>query len=167
LLTNRQGKLTSDQWKNMVMEPVVALLVLLLPGVFILGPRLVVIGRAMWMFALLLVVFVIVPVIWRAYRYARIPIRFDVLYLADSATPIWKFWQPPVMRTKAGELRSFTRRLAPNSPLNRSQPYLVYYFEDAGKYVLLSVAPANHPDADKWRPGTSFESRFLQRGGQR
>ncbi|MBI5666692.1 MAG: hypothetical protein HZC41_01680 [Chloroflexi bacterium] len=163
LLVNRHGKLTSEQWKDMVTEPLAALGLLLLPGIVILGPRL---GALLWggfaLVALGALLALGVALALRARRYARAPVHFAVLR-AVSSPPFWAFWQPLVFETEAGEPKHFGKRLAPYTRLRRDRQYLVYFLQEASTNVLLSLAPADHPDAALWQPSTHFQRRFEQR----
>lgn len=164
LLVNRQGRLTTDQWKDMVTEPLAVLGLLLVPGVFILGPRL---GAFIWGgFALVTVAAVIalaVSLVLRARRYARAPVHFAVLRAGAATPPFWAFWQPTVLYTETGEPLRFGKRLAPYTRLRRDLVYLVYFLQEDKTNVLLSLAPADHPDAELWQPSATFHSRFSQR----
>lgn len=164
LLTNRHGKLTSDQWKDMVTEPLAILLVLLMPLVIIAGPRLVAFTlRGIVIVLVAVVVLVILPLLFRARRYARAAVHVETLYAGDNPRPMLLFWRPLVLYTKAGNLIRFKKRLAPNVRLRPNHAYLAYYLRDAGEYVLLSIAPADHPDSDRWQPSSAFHERFARR----
>lgn len=166
LLTNRHGKLTPDQWKDMVTEPLVILLLLLAPAIIVLGPRLggfIARGWAVMLVAGLLVL--VVPLLFRARRYARAPLYFEQLYAGDNPALPLLFWRPQLLYTPNGEERRFRKRLAPSLRLRPNRAYIVYYLRDAGQLVLLSIAPADHPDAVRWQPSTAFHERFARRGG--
>jgi hypothetical protein len=166
LLTNRHGKLTGDQWKDMVTEPLVVLLLLLAPAIIILGPRIGALIARGWL-ALLVggLLVLVIPILFRARRYARAPIYFERLYAGDNPASNWLFWRPQVLSTESGEERRFKRRLAPALRLRPNHAYLVYYLRDAGQYVLLSMAPADHPESERWQPSTAFYERFGRRTG--
>jgi hypothetical protein len=165
LSSNRNGKLTTGQWKDMVTEPLVTLLVLAVPLMVILGPRLFVLTARGVGFAFLIVaLFVFVPMLFRARRYARAPVLFDILYAVGERSS-WMFWRPLIFRTEEGVEMRFTKRLAPGMRLKRGHPYFVYYLRDPGNLVLLSLVPADHPDADQWQPSPSFEVRRGHRAG--
>ena len=166
LLVNRHGKMTSDQWKDMVTEPLVTLLLLFVPVLFVLGPRVVMMGRMLWIGGFAVAILLFVPVIFRAYRYARMPLHFAELKAGDESPAAWKVWKAPILYTKAGQMVRFNKRLAPYSLLRRDKQYLVYYLKDSRNNILLSIAPADHPDAKSWQPSTAFEARFHQRGGK-
>ena len=164
LLENRNGKLTSEQWKDMVMEPLVTLLLLLAPAILILGPRLVVFGiRGWWLVMLATIIAVSLTTLFRARRYARARVHFRELEAGQSPRPFWMFWKPQVLYDDNGAPMSFHKRLAPYMALQPYERYLVYYIEDADERVLLSMAPADHPDADQWQPSETFQRRYQQR----
>jgi hypothetical protein len=167
LMTNRHGKLTSDQWKDMVTEPLIVLLLLLVPLILFLGPRLLMLTARgiifVWVIALIVV---FVPMLFRARRYARAAVYFDRLYAGDHPGPAFLFWRPTVLYTEDGTEIRFKRRLAPVSQLRPNRAYLVYYLRDASEYVLLSMAPADHPDSHQWQPSSAFHERFARRAGR-
>jgi hypothetical protein len=167
LLTNRHGKLTTDQWLDMVTEPLVVLLVLLPAIILILGPRIAVFSWAFWLAGLSMVAAVFIPAIMRARRYARAPVYFDTLFAGAGVVPFFRMWRPSVLHTASGETLRFSRRLAPHLPLDGNRAYHVYYLRDSGGLILLSIAPADHPEANQWKPSEEFEARFKRRGGRR
>lgn len=166
LITNRNGKLTSDQWMDLTTEPLVGLLLLLPPLILLFGSRVAIFKLAFWIVILLGLAALVAPAIFRARRYARAPVYFDTFYARSGAAPFWKFWRPPVLFTASGEERRFARRLAPYFPLRAGQPYHVYFLTDSEESTLLSIAPANHPDAGQWQPTEAFAVRLGRRGGR-
>lgn len=165
LLSNKNGKLTSDQWKEMVTEPIVTLLLLLVPGIMLLRSTLLafVVG-GLWMVGVAAVVGFAIMLFMRGRRYARLPVHFEVLYGGGEFRPFWMFWRGSVMYTDADKLVRFSRSLAPYFPVQNEQAYLVYYLKDGDRNVLLSAAPADHPDAVHWRPTGAFDERQNRRG---
>lgn len=164
LLTNRHGKLTSDQWKDMVTEPLVVLLLLLAPAIMILGPRLGGLIARGWLVMLIAVLLaLVVPILFRARRYARAPLYFEQLYAGDNRFSPFLFWRPLVLYTQSDEERRFQKRLAPFLRLRPNRAYIVYYLRDADQLVLLSIAPADHPEAAQWQPSAAFHERFARR----
>jgi hypothetical protein len=164
LLTNRHGKLTSDQWKDMVTEPLVVLLLLLAPAIMVLGPRMGALIARGWLVMLIGVLLaLVIPMLFRAQRYARAPIYFEQLYAGDNPAASLMFWRPQIFYTQSGDERRFKKRLAPSLRLRANHAYAVYYLRDADQLVLLSIAPADHPDAAKWQPSTAFHERFARR----
>ena len=164
LLTNRDGKLTTDQWKDMVTEPFIKLVILMIPlsTVFIMP-----IGRLAlrnwWLFVLIALVVIFVPMISRARRYARAPLQFATLYAGGYPRSWWMFWRPEVLYDENGKAYKFTKGLVPYTRLEANEAYTIYYLREPQHQILLSIAPAEHPDAPSWQP-TKF---FHQRQGQR
>ena len=165
LLTNRHGKLTTSQWKDMVTEPLGVLLLLLAPAIIILGPRLLHFATRFLVVGLVvLVLVVVIPMLFRARRYARAPVYFERLYGGDRPAARLLFWRPQVLYTGKGKAIAFKKRLAPSTRLRANHAYIVYYLREADHHVLLSLAPADHPDAEKWQPSASFHARQAKRG---
>lgn len=164
LLVNRHGKLTTDQWKDMVTEPLATLTLLFIPGAVILGPRL---GAFIWggfmMVTLAAIIALAVSLLLRARRYARAPVHFAILRAGDHIPPFWAYWRPTVLYAENGNATRFHKRLAPYTRLQRGQQYLVYFLQEDQANVLLSIAPADHPDADLWQPSAQFQSRLNRR----
>jgi hypothetical protein len=163
LLVNRHGKLATAQWKELVMEPVVGLLLLVLPALFILGPRLLAFAATGAWLGLALVAVLAVMLGLRARRYARLPLHAATLYTGASPRSGWAPWRADVLYTEAGEALRFRRWLAPRLRLRANRAYLVYYLREDTRCVLLSLAPADHPEAESWRPGPAFHDRHTRR----
>ena len=85
LLSNREGKLTGEQWKDMVSEPLVIVLLLAAPAIMVLGPRLLLGFRGFLFIAAVVLLVVMVPTLWRAFRYWRAPVHFAELYTRDQS----------------------------------------------------------------------------------
>ncbi len=167
LTMNRDGRLTSEQWKDLVTEPLVILLLVLAPIILILGPRLVALALRGWLLVVgVVLVVVVVPIIVRAWRYARVPVYFATLYAGDHPTYMGVFRRRLELYTADGEAVRFNKQLAPSIPLRRNRAYLVYYLRENDRPILLSFAPADHPDAERWKPSTSFHTRFAERTGR-
>jgi len=164
LMTNRDGKLTSAQWKDMVTEPFIKLMVLMIPmsAVFIMP-----IGRLAlrnwWLFVLIVLLVVFVPMISRARRYARAPLHFVTLYAGRSPRAWWMFWRPEVLYDEKGKAYKFAKGLTPYTGLDANEAYLVYYLQEPQQQLILSLAPAEHPDAASWQPTKYFHQRQGQR----
>lgn len=165
LQSNRNGVIATDQWLDLVTEPLVVLLLVVAPAMVILGPRFTAFAFSLRfpIVLLLALLAIVVPILIRARRYARAPIYFDVMYADENLAAPLMFWRPQRFETKAGETKRFTKRLSPPMYFRPGYPYLVYYLEDKGGSVLLSVAPADHADAEKWYPTRSFELRQQRR----
>ncbi|MBZ0295798.1 MAG: hypothetical protein K8L99_24785 [Anaerolineae bacterium] len=164
LRVNRDGKMTTDQWKDMVTEPLVILMLLMVPIVIFFGPRLIALSARGLIYVFFVVILVIgVPMLLRARRYARSPVRFDRLFSGSVPQPSWMSWRPTILYTSTGEPVKFKRRLAPYMALEPNSPYLVYYLNEPKENVLLSMAPAEHEKIEQWQPTKSFELRQAQR----
>jgi hypothetical protein len=164
LTTNRYGKLTNSQWLDMVTQPLMSLLVMLVPVAIVL-PRILAVGRILFVAAPLVLVGLAVLALARAYRYARAPIYFEEMRAPADSPPFWVFWRAVKLENEQGQTMRFGKRLAPTVTLQQDRTYLVYFLREPGDNVLLSLAPADHPDADAWRPTTVFARRLKQRGG--
>ncbi len=164
LLANRQGALTSAQWRELVFEPLITLLLLLVPAIIVLRSTLLafVVG-AFWLVGLAGVAAVALMIFFRARRYARIPLYHAVMTSDAETRFLWKFRGGNRFVTANEEVVRFTRRLAPAMPVQAGAPYLLYYLREGNTYTLLSLAPADHPNADAWKPSRSFEDRFRRR----
>jgi hypothetical protein len=166
LLTNRSGRLTANQWLDIVLQPLGAVLVLMIPfGVFML-PRLLLLLTRGWMFLLVLLAVIAATLVFRAFRYARAPVRFARLRAVTDAPPFWMFWRPLVMQDADGKEIRFTRRLAPRPIVQSDRSYIAYYLQDHKEHVLLSIAPADHPGSENWLPNQLFKTRAQRRGGE-
>lgn len=165
-MTNRDGRLTPDQWKQIVAEPLVTLMVLMIPGIFVLGPRLgaFIIGGS-WLIGLMVIAGLGLMLLLRAIRYARAPLHMGTFYAGEETGTWWMFWKPEVMYNESDKPVRFHKRLAPPLPTRPGGRYLVYYLKDADKNVLLSIAPADHADANRWQPTAAFQARFARRSG--
>jgi hypothetical protein len=164
LLANRSGRLTVGQWLDLIAQPLITLVVLSGAAFIVFGARMVALLRVWWILLPVIGLLVVLPVILRAYRYARAPIHFARLYGNPQAR--WVFWQQQTFHTDADELVAFRHRLAPRLPLKLNHEYLVYFLDEPSGKVLLSVAPADHEDADLWLPTRHFEARYERRTGQ-
>lgn len=164
LKQNRNGRLTTDQWKDMVTEPLMTLLFLMLPVVIFMGPRLMALSwRGLIIVLAIALIALFAPLIFRARRYARATVQFERLYAGDNPTPILLFWRPLELYTADGKPIRFKKRLAPYTLLHPNRSYLVYYLREPDHNVLLSLAPADHPEVDRWLPTTVFNTRQTQR----
>lgn len=167
LLTNRQGKLTSAQWREVVSEPLVTLLLLMVPGILILRSALVTLFvGGLWIIGAAALVGIGLMLALRARRYARVALDFAVLRAADERRPVWMWWRPHVFMHSNGEALRFRRSLAPSAGIQPGREYLVYYFTEASGKTLLSLGAVDHPDADHWRPSSYFEGRRQRRMSQ-
>lgn len=148
----------------MVTEPLVILMLLMAPLVLVLGPRLLAFtARGLIVLVVTVALMVLIPMIFRARRYARAPVQFAQLYASDNPISGFLFWRPLVFYTEGGEEIRFKKRLAPLIRLRPNRAYIVYYLEEPEHKVLLSFAPVEHPDAAHWQPSTNFYARQARR----
>lgn len=167
LFANRNGRLLPAQWIDLVIEPLVTALILVMVALPVFGARFVALFRASWWILLpTIIVLIAVPAIMRAYRYARAPIQFAHLYGTERAGRRWAFWRPLEFQSAGEEIVRFTKRLSPRPVLQQDREYLIYYLEDARGKVLLSCAPADHQDAELWQPSKQFGDRLSHRRGR-
>lgn len=167
LLANREGRMTSGQWLDLIAQPLIPLAVLLALSFVVFGRYMFTIAVDFWWVGVpLIVLLVFVPLILRAYRYARAPIQFARLYA--GVQPWWglRWRKPQVFYTAGDQPVKFPQRLAPRLPLRLDGEYLVYYLAEPQGNVLLSAAPADHEDADLWLPTRQFEARYERRTGR-
>lgn len=160
LQSNKYGKMTTNQWFDLVTQPIVSLMVLCLPlAIFLPQFSLFMIG---WMLALLAVISIGIFVM-RAYRYARAPIHFAHFNATSSAAALWNRLRPLHLLDEHEERIKFNQRLCPMPKLEGGRAYIAYYLKDDNVHILLSIAPANHPDSADWQPTKLFARRFEQR----
>jgi hypothetical protein len=167
LAANRDGRLTTSQWKDIVSEPLVTLLLLMVPGIILLRAKLLfmVVGGG-WLIGLAGIIVLMGVLLFRAGRYARAPLHTGAFRAGDQFRPFWMFWKAEIFYDEAGQPVRFYKRLAPHSRSRSGERYLIYYLKESGGNVLLSIAPADHPDASKWQPTPAFEARFARRNGR-
>jgi hypothetical protein len=163
LMTNRVGKLTPNQWMDIVTYPLVSLLVFMVPAGFVLLPFMVRMVFRMWVILPVLLLILAAVLVIRAFRYARKPVHFETLHARDGSTPMLMFWKPVWLMSEAGEKRRFTKWLAPRIALDRDRAYHVYYLKEQDDHILLSIVPADHPDSERWQPTSDFEQRLANR----
>jgi hypothetical protein len=167
LAANRDGKLTSNQWKEIVTEPLATLLLLLVPGIILLRARVFYfVAGGGWLIGLLALAILVGVILMRAGRYARAPIHVGVFRAGEQFRPFWMFWKAEIFYDETGRAVRFYKRLAPSATRKADEQYLIYYLKDREGQVLLSIAPAEHPDATGWQPSSAFQSRFVQRSGR-
>ncbi len=165
LQANRDGRLHVGQWIDLIVQPLLALALLTGAGFLVFGTRMLILfERAWWVLIPALLLLVFFPVTVRAYRYARAPIHFARLYA--GVQPLGG-WRSQVFYTAGDEQIVFKRRLAPRLPLQIEHEYLVYFLDEPNGKVLLSIAPADHEDADRWQPTKTFDVRYGKRTGSR
>src|SRR5664279_803091 len=144
LLANREGRLMTGQWLDLIVQPLVILGLLTAAAFVVFGDDMVALLADIWWIVLpLIALFILLPVTTRAYRYARTPIHFA--RLRAGVQPWWGVWKPLVFYTETDEPVIFRRRLAPRPLLKIDGEYLVYFLDEPQGKVLLSAAPSDHP----------------------
>jgi hypothetical protein len=165
---NRTGKLASDQWLNLVTAPLYTIILLSIPLIaFFMIFRLRVLLRlgAVNRFVIpLFLVAVLVMFLVRARRYARLPVRHGTFYGSDQSTFAWSQLRRRVtVYTEKGEPIMFSGFASSPPHLEPDTPYLMYFLEEPNQRVLLSFAPAEHPDIERWQPTDQFYARQKRR----
>lgn len=168
LLANRDGRLTPGQWGELIAQPLFILILLCGMGIAALGPRLLPLLRLWWLVLPIIALIIITPMILRAYRFARAPVKFTHL---NAGVQHWRafgktlnFYIPD--ETLEGKPVKFSGRLTSRLPLVTDVEYLIYYLDEPNGRVLLSTAPADHPDASLWKPTKNFEIRKERRAAR-
>ncbi len=162
LLANRDGRITPNQWLDLIIQPLIVVMVLFGVGFLVFGEyMLALFDDAWWLILPIIALLVFLPGILRAVRYARMPVHFA--RLEAGVQPWWGFWRPVVFYDAADHPVTFPRRLAPRPALRVSEPYIVYYLDEPQGKVLLSAAPAEHEDAESWLPTRNFDIRQERR----
>lgn len=165
LLVNRTGKLHSAQWRDLVTEPLVKMLLFMVPAIILLRSFLfTLLVGAWWMIGLALVVGLAGMLFLRAQRYARMPVQVATLEATTRPPPDWMFWRSWEFIDEAGQKHRFYKSL-PHEDLGVEvgKTYLVYYLQEADRTVLLSLVSSDHPDIGKWRPTSHFSDRLKRR----
>lgn len=152
LKRNREGRLSSRQWLQLITEPLTTLLLLSAPLILIAaryGPagRLIVIA--------LLGAFVLTMAM-RALRFARVKLCYRVLFV-DGPQSRWKLWRKTALASKSGEAITFDHRLSGRLRLEPDQALHTYYVEAGGRRILLTAVPKRHPDSELAEPSIHFE----------
>lgn len=160
IASNREGKLTSDQWLAAVFEPITPLLLILTPLIVVLAARS---GRTGVLFGLLLGV---AGTAWlavtRMVRYARLPLHYSVMTAVRDYRSTRLYGAPDFDNN--GEPVVFKRRYTPKFMMTKGTRYGVYWLLDGNNApVLLSLSPINHPNALSWKPTMDFEARRARR----
>ena len=163
LAANRSGKLTPGQWLDIVIYPAMTLLVLSIPLAVVALPFVLRLAMRLWLILPVLVVVFGSVFLMRGIRYARAPLHFAIFKARSNPVSVLMFWKSLTLYDEAGKNVPFKKLLAPRPILRPDQNYMVYYLKDHDEYILLSIAPADHPDAERWRPDGMFETRFQRR----
>lgn len=163
LAVNRSGKLSPAQWVDIVIQPLMTLLVLMLPAAVVFWSRLVVLYRPGLMMLAFVTVILGITVFFRALRYARAPVHCATLCAEADAPPFWMFWKPITLYSEDGKTLHFKKRLCPPPLIKRDVCYVVYFLREPQEDILLSITPADHPEVENWVPDKQFQARFESR----
>lgn len=150
---NRNGRLSTRQWIELITEPVTSLLLLSVPLILISGRY----GPAGRMVVLAIVIGFVGMIIMRGIRFARVKLHYRVLYVEDLS-PRWMIWRKTKLMTKSGEPIQFNHRLAYKLPLQKDQAVMVYYIDVSDRRVLVSFLPEKHPAALSVTPTSQFSA---------
>ncbi len=151
---NREGRLSSRQWLELITEPLTSLLLLSVPLALLLGRY----GMAGRLLVVALIIGFLVTVALRALRFSRVNLCYRVLYL-EEIHPRWRFWRKTSFASKSGEQVRFHKRIASKIKLQPESGLCVYYFDFGQRRVLVSMIPEEHPKADLAEPSASFVNR--------
>ncbi len=154
---NREGRLSSRQWLELITEPLTSLLLLSVPMVLLLGRY----GMAGRFLVIALIVGFLITVAMRAVRFARIKLCYRVLY-PEEIHARWRFWKKTTLASKSGESVRFDKRIASKVKLQPDHGMCVYYFDFGKRRVLVSMISEGHPKADIAEPSDVF----VHRGGR-
>lgn len=154
---NREGRLSSRQWLQLITEPLTALMLLSVPLIVLVG-RFGVAGRVI---VLAVAAGFGLTIGLRAIRFARAKLCYRIVF-AEERRGRWRFWRRTVLTSKAGEEIRFDHRLAGSRKVEHNQALQAYYTEVAGRRILLSVIPQRHPLAAAAEPS----ERFVHNGGR-
>jgi hypothetical protein len=163
LQANRRGKLHNEQWREVVMEPLITIMLLMVPAIILLRSFLLTLFvGGLWMVGVGAVLVAGVMLFMRARRYARVPVFFSVLRAPDQLPSRWMFWKPIVFAAPDGTVLPFKHSLAPDKRFQANQEYLVYYIKSVEGSTLLSFAPSDHLESNTWRPSKDFKTPYNQ-----
>jgi len=154
---NREGRLSSRQWLELISEPLTSLLLLSVPLALLLA-RYGIAGRLL---VVALILGFLLTVAMRAVRFSRVKLCYRVLY-PEEIHPRWRFWKKLALASRSGESVRFDKRIASKVKLQPDQGLCVYYFDFGQRRVLISMIPEAHPKADLAEPSESF----VHRGGR-
>ena len=163
LLVNRHGKLHNEQWREIVLEPLITILVLMVPTIILLRSFLLTLFvGGLWMVGVGALLAGRIRLVTRARRYARIPIFYGVFRATTKVPAKWMYWRSLMLIASDGKTIPFKRSLAPDRNFQPDQEYMVYYFKSVEGNVLLSFAPSDHLESATWRPASDFKTPFTQ-----
>lgn len=152
LKRNREGRLSSRQWLQLITEPLTTLLLLSVPLFLIAGRY----GPAGRLIVIALIGAFVVTMAMRALRFARVKLCYRVLF-ADGLGARWKLWSKTTLASKTGDAVRFDHRLCGRLKVQPDQALHTYYVEAGGRRILLTAVPKRHPDAELAEPSIHFE----------
>ncbi len=154
---NRDGRLSSRQWLELITEPLTSLLLLSVPLALLLGRY----GMAGRLLVVALILGFLLTVAMRAIRFSRVKLCYRVLY-PEEIHPRWRFWKKTTLASRSGESVRFDKRITSKVRMQLDQGLCVYYFDFGERRVLVSMIPEEHPKADLAEPSEVF----IHRGGR-
>jgi hypothetical protein len=167
LLHNRHGRMTSDQWLILVTEPLLPIILLIIPVLAVAAHPA---GRLLWRaggvarwLLPVLALAVLVMLLLRARRYAGMALQQAVFYGQNPAPFAQRWRRKTTLLNTLGHPFSFDNIATPSITLSPDAAYLVYYLEERSRRVLLSLAPLEHEDAEQWQPSEQFLQRQAKR----
>lgn len=164
LLVNRRGKLHNEQWREVVMEPLITILLLMVPVIILLRSFLLTLFvGGLWIVGVGVLLTLGIMLFMRARRYARVPVYFGVFRAPSKLPSKLLLWKPIVFAFSDGTMVQFKHSLASDKHFQANQEYLVYYLKSAEGYTLLSFAPTDHLESHTWRPTKDFKTSFIQK----
>ena len=149
---NRDGRLSSRQWIQLITEPLSTLLLLSVPLILLAGRY----GPAGRVIVLALMAGFALTIALRALRFARVKLCYRVLF-AEGMPARWMFWRKTTLTSKNGEPIRFNHRLSNLRKLKPDQALHVYFVEVGGRRILLSMIPRKHEGASLAEPSDVFE----------
>lgn len=153
LLANKKNKLHPDQKREIVFEPLISILLLMVPVIILLrGYLFTIFVGGLWMIGALGVLYGVFQLYRRSRRYARVKIFYGIYHTGEYLAPRWQFWKAISLMSQSGDSVRFKRSLAAEKYLQPNQNYIVYYVKENDDHILLSYAPTNHPEIDHWKP---------------
>ncbi len=152
LARNRDGRLSTRQWLALITEPLASLLLLSVPLILLAGRY----GAAGRLIVLALIGAFALTIALRAWRFARVKLRYRLLFAEDSKSR-WRFWRKTTLSSKAGDPIRFHHRLSKKLKAQPDQALHVYYIEAGRRRILLNAVPRKHPEATLAEPSPSFE----------
>lgn len=152
LKRNREGKLSSRQWLQLITEPLTTLLLISVPLILVAGRY----GPAGRLIVIALLGAFVLTMAMRALRFARVKLCYRVLF-ADGLQSRWKLWRKTTLVSKSGESIRFDHRLSGRLNVQPDQALHTYYVEAGGRRILLTAVPKRHPDSELAEPGIHFE----------